>query len=176
VAKDALGLDPSQVYVPYSDLKSLVGRYVDNIWQEQWSQQTDNKLFQIMPNLSNNKFLTGGNRRAETVLNRLLIGHTFFTHAFLLRNEDPPWCHSCDVPYSVKHLLVECTDLIDERNSYLGLKSDVREILIYHLIALILTHLSDLCIIIRLIMVNSCLWYSIPFRDISFTQKETKNE
>ena len=119
-AKDALGLSSPDGYIPYSDLKYLVGKYVNNLWQEQWSQQSDNKLFKILPKLSDSLPLAASGRKAETVLNRLLIGHTYFTHSFLLRNEDPPWCHTCDTVNSVRHVLGECVDLIDKRVRYLG--------------------------------------------------------
>jgi ribonuclease HI len=128
-AKDALGLDPSELnpYVPYADYKCLVGKYVFNLWQEQWSQQVNNKLFQIMPKLSDSPPRSASGRKAETVLNRLLLGHTYFTHSFLLRNDDPPWCHACDEIMSVKHILTQCADLIEAREKHFNDMS-IREI------------------------------------------------
>jgi ribonuclease HI len=119
-AKDALGLEPSELnpYVPYADYKCLVGKYVCNLWQEQWSQQVNNKLFQIMPKLSDSPPTSASGRKAETVLNRLLLGHTYFTHSFLLPNDDPPWCHACDEIMSVKHILTQCADLIEAREKH----------------------------------------------------------
>ena len=52
----------------------------------------------------------------ETILSRLHIGHTYVTHSFLLKNEDPPWCFCCDAPFTVEHFLTECSDLILPRN------------------------------------------------------------
>ena len=45
------------------------------------------------------------------VLSRLRIGHTYFSHSFILRQEDPPECIACQEGYSVKHVLLYCTDL-----------------------------------------------------------------
>ena len=36
------------------------------------------------------------NRREETVIARLRIGHSFITHSFLLKGEEPPMCIRCD--------------------------------------------------------------------------------
>jgi ribonuclease HI len=129
-AKDALGLEPSDThpYVPYTDYKRLVGKYVSNLWQEQWSQQKDNKLYQIMPSLSDSPPRSASGRKAETVLNRLLIGHTYFSHSFLLRNDDPPWCHACDEIMSVKHILTQCADLIEARERYFNGLTSIREV------------------------------------------------
>jgi ribonuclease HI len=129
-AKDALGLEPSELnpYVPYADYKCLVGKYVHKLWQEQWSQQEDNKLFQIMPKLSDGPPVAAPGRKAETVLNRLLIGHTYLTHSFLLRNEDPPFCHACDKTISIRHVLTECADLVDARERFFNGNSSVRDI------------------------------------------------
>ena len=36
------------------------------------------------------------NRKEETVMARLHIGHSFITHSFLLKGEEPPMCIGCD--------------------------------------------------------------------------------
>ena len=51
---------------------------------------------------------------------RLRIGHTFFTHGWILRREDPPWCSECKCQITVVHLLVECQNLAEIRNRFLG--------------------------------------------------------
>ena len=33
-------------------------------------------------------------RKEEVVLSRLRIGHTYFSHSYILRQEDPPECKS----------------------------------------------------------------------------------
>ena len=50
-------------------------------------------------------------RKEEAVLCRLRIGHTYFTHSFLLKGEDPPECIACQESYTVKHILLDCGDL-----------------------------------------------------------------
>ena len=57
-------------------------------------------------------------RKEEVVLARLRIGHTYLTHVHLLKKEDRPQCVFCDEPYTVKHLLLECADLLLIRQRY----------------------------------------------------------
>ena len=57
-------------------------------------------------------------RKDEVVLHRLRIGHTHLTHAYLLKEEDAPFCYPCDCPFTIKHLLVECVDFQHIRHKY----------------------------------------------------------
>ena len=50
-------------------------------------------------------------RKEEVVLSRLRIGHTYFSHSYILRREDPPECTACQEIYSVRHVLIDCIDL-----------------------------------------------------------------
>ena len=71
----------------------------------------DNKLFQIRPTLGEwpPGFMTS--RKEEVALSRLRIGHTYFSHSYILRREDPPECTACQEIYSVRHALIDYTDL-----------------------------------------------------------------
>ena len=48
------------------------------------------------------------NRREEIVLCRLRLGHTRFTHSFLLDQEARPECQQCHRYQTVRHILLEC--------------------------------------------------------------------
>ena len=50
-------------------------------------------------------------RKEEVILARLRIGHTYITHSFLLKGEDWPLCIPRQEPFSVKHFLLDCTDI-----------------------------------------------------------------
>ncbi|MPC77303.1 hypothetical protein E2C01_071754 [Portunus trituberculatus] len=58
-------------------------------------------------------------RRAQTLLARLRISHTYLTQRYLLTRDPEPYCDDCLVPLTVRHLLVECPSLIDLRHRYL---------------------------------------------------------
>ena len=114
-AKDALNHDipplPRQS-VFHLDLQRQTKLYCKRLWQDDWSNQPRNKLFQVLPNLSDRLPTVSKNRKEETILSRLHIGHTYVTHSFPLKNEDPPWCFCCDAPFTVELFLTECSDLI----------------------------------------------------------------
>ena len=52
--------------------------------------------------------------REEIVITRARIGHTYFTHSYLLKGDDMPWCIPRHCPDTVKHILLDCIDVIQE--------------------------------------------------------------
>jgi hypothetical protein len=54
-------------------------------------------------------------RRDEVILNRLRIGHTYYTHANLMKKEPPKICHTCGHPTSIKLIITECRDTQEAR-------------------------------------------------------------
>ena len=62
-------------------------------------------------------------RPEEIVLARIRIGHTYFTHNYLLREEDQPECSACLCPMTVKHILIECADFLHVRRKYFNVLS-----------------------------------------------------
>ena len=57
-------------------------------------------------------------RQREVILCRLRIGHTRLTHGFLMSGDHQPFCEDCLVPLTVRHLMVECPSLLDERERH----------------------------------------------------------
>ena len=109
-AKESLDQDITASQVPYTDLKSHINHFISSKWQERWSSCRDNKLFQIKPTLGEWPGCRRS-RKEEVVLSRLRIGHTYFSHSYILRREDPPECTACQEIYSVRHVLIDCIDL-----------------------------------------------------------------
>ena len=56
-------------------------------------------------------------------MTRLHIGHSFLTHPFLLKGEEPPVCIGCDKRLTIEHFLLTCSDLIEIRESNFTAKS-----------------------------------------------------
>ena len=110
-AKESLNQDITASQVPYTDLKSHINHFISSKWQERWSSCRDNKLFQIKPTLGEWPPGFRRSRKEEVVLSRLRIGHTYFSHSYILRWEDPPECTACQEIYSVRHVLIDCIDL-----------------------------------------------------------------
>ena len=87
-AKDAFDGDISVELIPFSDLKSRTTKYTLELWQSKWDEFPENKLCKIFPVLKECIVCPRTNRKEETVMARLHIGHSFITHSFLLKGED----------------------------------------------------------------------------------------
>ena len=81
-----------------------------NKCQSVWEEQTGNKLHELKPDFNSKCSFLGYSRQNKTKITRCRIGHTRLTHAYLLTNEQPPFCISCNEPFTVKHFLITCTE------------------------------------------------------------------
>ena len=102
-AKSALDLTPDKSRIPYTDLKPTINKFLHTKWQQQWSNNINNKLFQIHPTLGEWRLALRKSRREQVVISRLRIGHTRLTHSFILKQEPQP-----QTTCTVKHILIEC--------------------------------------------------------------------
>ncbi|KAJ8927553.1 hypothetical protein NQ314_019967 [Rhamnusium bicolor] len=91
ITKDTLRLDN----VPYKDCP------------KEWNG-VDAKLKEIKPEVDKWICMESFGRRERTAITRLSIGHTNLTSSYLLAGRQPPRCEDCNVPVSVKHILLEC--------------------------------------------------------------------
>ena len=105
-------------HVFYSDFKPLINKYIQDEWQSQWDSFTENKLHSVVPSIRDDIPRNRTNRRQETVLCRLHIGHSYYTHSYLLKGEERPFCHACDQADTVEHILISCADLIEVRRKF----------------------------------------------------------
>ena len=55
------------------------------------------------------------NRKEETVMARLHIGHSFITRCFLLKGEEPPMSIGYDKRLTLEHILLKYSDFIEMR-------------------------------------------------------------
>ena len=81
-----------------------------------------NRFQEILPTLQEKLLSFCNTRKENTVLNRLHIGHSYLTHSFILRKEGAPVCVACNV-LTVKHILIECADLLEIRKKCFEEKS-----------------------------------------------------
>ena len=56
-------------------------------------------------------------------MTRIQIGHTYLTHCFLLKGEDPPQCTASDCQLTANHILFECVNFIESRNRHFSINS-----------------------------------------------------
>ena len=57
------------------------------------------------------------NIRKEVALAQLCLGLLRATHSYSLQAEEQPQCVCCDAPFTVRHLLWECGDFAQVRNT-----------------------------------------------------------
>lgn len=92
------------------DITKYIKEHVTKEWQSEWDMEirNGNKLGNIKK--TTNKWTTINiyNRKDQTILTRLRIGHTNLTHIHLIEKNPPPIC-TCNEPLTVKHIF-ECTN------------------------------------------------------------------
>ena len=75
----------------------------------------------MLPKLSDKLLTFCNTRKEDTVLNKTAYW-PFLFHAFLSlkmkRKEEPPVCAACNATITVKHILIECADLVVVRKKY----------------------------------------------------------
>ncbi|GBO23693.1 hypothetical protein AVEN_221081-1 [Araneus ventricosus] len=80
--------------VPLTDFKKYTKFLFYTKWQRQWDTETENKLHSVKPHVQPWPSLT--TRKADTLLTRLRVGHTRYTHRHLLFGEQTPMCSQCN--------------------------------------------------------------------------------
>jgi hypothetical protein len=98
----------------FTDLKKFTQNILYEKWQNHWKNH-DTKLNKIKNNIQVWINL-GLNRKHETILNRLRIGHSFVTHSHLMSKKDPPICETCGIEVTIKHILIDCYKYSDSRS------------------------------------------------------------
>ena len=126
-AKDSLQLNMSTFEVPFNNFKPLINKYILSMWQKSWDTATFNKLHAIKPVVGNNSSAIRNVRREDVVITRLRIGHTRFTHSYILNREEQPFCIVCNQNLTVKHILTDCIDFLQDRNKYFQVR-DLRQL------------------------------------------------
>ncbi|GBN15210.1 hypothetical protein AVEN_23020-1 [Araneus ventricosus] len=99
--------------VPIGDFKTHIKLLLYSKWQEHWNVESENKFHAVKPTVGSWPSLK--NRKADTVLTRLRIGHTRFTHRHLLLGDPSPMCSECNCIMSVHHMLSACSNFNSQR-------------------------------------------------------------
>ena len=121
LAREAAARPAPPSPVPFRDMFPSIRQAVAAAWQLRWnshvatSKMGELTKYVVPPwNYSHVR-----DRRAQTLLARLRLGHTRLTHSYLMSRDHVPYCDDCLVPLTVRHILVECPSLIDLRHRYL---------------------------------------------------------
>ena len=95
------------------------------VWQKEWDETglVSNKFHEILSKLPDKLLSFWNTRKENTVLYRLHIGHSYLTHSFILRKEEAAVCVACNAVITVKHIFIECADLLEIRKKYFEKRS-----------------------------------------------------
>ena len=97
--------------IPYEDVRPIIRSSIRKKWQDRWaspSLQNNKRYKRIRMTINHWPSSYHKNRQTEVKLSRLRIGHTRYTHQFILEGSDAPVCVQCALPLSVEHILVHC--------------------------------------------------------------------
>ena len=96
--------------------KTLIKRYSQKLWQEAWElAETGRHLFSIQKQVGKGREV-GRNRKEETTLTRLRIGHTGLNETlYRISKHADGRCYHCGETESVQHVLMECESYEEER-------------------------------------------------------------
>ena len=134
-AKRAIALDDiSDIPVGpkeyYPVIRRLVRAFFHKLWLESNPHTT---LRHIKEQVEYWTSSLRANRREEIVLCRLRLGHTRYTHSYIIDQDLRPECDRCGCPITVTHILLECSvyaaarqplvALCEEQGTQLCLKS-----------------------------------------------------
>ena len=78
------------VFIPYTDLKIKINKYIQQQRQHRWSNNKYNKLLEIKPISREWKQSFRKSQKKEVILSRLHWGHRGVTHSYLLKEEQQP--------------------------------------------------------------------------------------
>ena len=95
-------IDPNCKII-FSDIKQFVNKYVYEVWKTQWESNNNNKLNEIIKNPTNNISDFGLSRKDRIIITRLRIGHTNFSHKFIIERTPPPMCNCINNQSFRKH-------------------------------------------------------------------------
>ena len=105
--------------IPHTDFKMKINKYIRQQRQQHWNNNENNKLFEIKPSLGEwKRSFKKKKRKEEVTLSRVWIDHTSITHSYLLEGKQQPMCYACQTKYTMKHILIEYTDLAHIRKTF----------------------------------------------------------
>ena len=121
LAREAAGRAATLSPVPCTNVFPAIREANIAIWQERWDARgATSKMDEFTRTVSHLwDYSNIRERRLQTALAHLRIGHTRLIHSYLMSGEYQPYCDDCLVPLTVRHLPVECPSLVDLRQRFL---------------------------------------------------------
>ena len=105
----------------FSDLFPAIRSQLTEAWQQSWSAVSQSlHLRSIKPTVDRWVSSYSSPRRRQVIITRLRVGHTLYTHGYLMDSSHPsaPWCANCGMHITVAHILAECPVYAPIRRRY----------------------------------------------------------
>ncbi|KAI5708547.1 hypothetical protein M8J77_024951 [Diaphorina citri] len=102
------------------DIKTHYKKSLLNTWNNKWKNlPSPNKLREIKDNVFQWDSSNLENRRDEIVITRIRIGHSLYTHGYLMDRANIPSCSFCNTEsLSIKHIIIHCPALHRSRTKF----------------------------------------------------------
>ncbi len=86
------------------------------MWQSKWDGEKKGRhLYNIQKTVGNERRIFG-NRKEDSIMSRLRIGHTALNHSlYKIGKHESGLCVICDLPETVEHILIKCKGYDNER-------------------------------------------------------------
>ena len=116
-AKYALAFNSiTHIQTEYQSIKSSLRQRTVALWKHQWTDTTQTtQLRRIKPELREWSSCNRNNRQEEKVLARMRLGHTLYTHSYIYTNSARPTCARCQIPITMRHIIIDCPTYNRER-------------------------------------------------------------
>ena len=105
----------SNCYIPYTNVKPFIMKYILKRWQDSWDQQIHNKLEEIHSLVGEISCSYGHNSKEQVVMTRCRIDQGRLIHSYVLNNEE---CIPCNSNFSLSDVLVDCVDVTNVRQTF----------------------------------------------------------
>ncbi|XP_076232937.1 uncharacterized protein LOC143178283 [Calliopsis andreniformis] len=119
IAKEAAN-SPNVLNIPmhHKEVLRFLNKILKENWNDTWINSRNTNIHNIRKNMHETSPALSFDRKHQVVITRLRIGHTNFTHSFLLKKEDQPLCTICNTKISMEHIITSCQKYQRERNLY----------------------------------------------------------
>ena len=98
----------TRVMVGYREYVPQVRKCVYNVFSKMWQDYRHTQLKLIKPATGYWDSCVRQHRKEEVVLCRMRLGHTLFTHSYIMDHLPPLLCDVCQCRQDVPHVLFEC--------------------------------------------------------------------
>ena len=96
--------------IPYTDFKMKINKYTPQQRQQCWNNNENNKLLEIKPTLGEWKQCLKKAKKGNYIVNTVYRSYT-------VEGKQQSMCYECQTKYTVKHILIEYTDLAQNRKT-----------------------------------------------------------